>query len=51
MNLNGADTARYTNPDPNRGRFSLTEPTFIGLQAYSNYAYAAAFRNVRITVL
>ena len=51
VNLNGVDTARYTNPDPNRGRFSLTEPTFVGLQAYSNYAYAAAFRNVRITVL
>jgi hypothetical protein len=51
VNLNGVDTARYTNPDPNRGRFSPTEPTFIGFQAYSNYAYATAFRNARITVL
>jgi hypothetical protein len=51
VNLNGVDTARYTNPDPNRGRFSPTEPTFIGLQAYSNYAYVTAFRNARITVL
>jgi hypothetical protein len=51
VNLNGVDTCRYTNPDPNRGRFSPTEPTFIGLQAYSNYAYTTAFRNVRITVL
>src|SRR5215469_9825206 len=51
VNLNGVDTARYTNPDPNRGRFSPTEPTFAGLQAYSNYSYAVAFRNIRITVL
>ena len=51
VNLNGVDTARYTNPDPNRGRFSPAEPTFVGLQAYSNYAYTTAFRNVRITVL
>jgi Domain of Unknown Function (DUF1080)/GMC oxidoreductase len=51
VNLNGVDTARYTNPDPNRGRFSPAEPTFVGLQAYSNYAYATAFRNIRITVL
>jgi Domain of Unknown Function (DUF1080) len=51
VNLNGVDTCRYTNPDPNRGRFSAAEPTFIGLQAYSNYAYTTAFRNVRITVL
>src|SRR5258707_12444693 len=33
VNLNGVDTARYTNPDPNRGRFSPAEPTFVGLQA------------------
>jgi Domain of Unknown Function (DUF1080) len=51
VNLNGVDTCRYTNPDPNRGRFSLTEPTFVGLQAYSNYTYTTAFRNIRITVL
>jgi hypothetical protein len=51
VNLNGVDTARYTNPDPNRARFSPTEPTFVGLQAYSNYAYATAFRNVKITAL
>jgi hypothetical protein len=51
VNLNGVDTSRYTNPDPNRGRFSPTEPTFVGLQAYSNYGYTTAFRNMRITVL
>jgi hypothetical protein len=51
VNLNGVDTAQYTNPDPNRGRFSPTEATFIGLQAYSNYGFTVAFRNIRITVL
>jgi hypothetical protein len=51
VNLNGVDTARYTNTDPNRGRFSPTEPTFVGLQSYSNYGYTTAFRNIRITVL
>lgn len=60
--LNGANTAKYTIPDPavvhfpapydqNRGRFSTTEPTFVGLQSYSNYSYTTAFRNIRITVL
>ena len=49
--LNGTDTARYTNTDPNRGRFSAVEPTFIGLQSYSNYSYTTAFRNIRATVL
>ena len=29
VNLNGVDTAKYSNSDPNRGRFSNTEPTFI----------------------
>jgi hypothetical protein len=51
VSLNGVNTARYTNTDPNRGRFSAAEPTFIGLQSYSNYSYATAFRNIRITVL
>jgi len=51
VNLNGVDTCRYTNPDPNRGQFSLAEPTFVGLQSYSNYTYTTAFRNIRITVL
>src|SRR5262249_24773148 len=36
VNLNGVDTVRYTNTDPSRGRFSPTEPTFVGLQSYSN---------------
>ena len=49
VNLKGADTAKYTNPDPNRGRFSATEPTFIGLQSYSTFTNA--FRNIRVTVL
>jgi len=60
--LNGANTAKYTIPDPaavhfptpydqNRGRFPATEPTFIGLQSYSNYGYTTAFRNIRVTVL
>ncbi|ACL57223.1 protein of unknown function DUF1080 [Methylobacterium nodulans ORS 2060] len=51
VNLNGTATARYTNTDPARGRFSPVEPTFIGLQSYANYSYTTAFRNIRITVL
>jgi hypothetical protein len=51
VNLNGIDTARYTNTDPNRGRFSAVEPTFVGLQSYSNYSFTTAFRNIRVTVL
>jgi Domain of Unknown Function (DUF1080)/GMC oxidoreductase len=61
VKLNGADTARYTIPDPaavhfpppydpSRGRYPATEPTFIGLQSYSNYSYTTAFRNIRVTV-
>lgn len=34
-----------------RGQFSATEPTFIGLQSYSNYSFPTAFRNIRVTVL
>jgi len=51
VNLNGVNTAKYTNADPNRGRFSAAEPTFIGFQSYSNYSFTTAFRNIRITVL
>jgi len=51
VRLNGTDTAKYTNPDPNRGRFSATTPTFVGLQSYSNYSFTTAFRNIRATVL
>jgi hypothetical protein len=51
VNLNGVNTARYTNLDPNRGRFSPAEATFIGLQSYSNYSFTTAFRNIRATVL
>jgi hypothetical protein len=51
VNLNGVDTARYTNPDPNRGQFAPNEPTFVGLQSYSNYSFTTAFRNIRVTVL
>ena len=51
VQLNGSPTARYTNTDPNRGRFAAAEPTFIGLQSYSNYSFTTAFRNIRITVL
>jgi hypothetical protein len=43
VNLNAVDTAKYTNPDPNRGQFSPAQPTFIGLQSYSNYSYTTAF--------
>jgi hypothetical protein len=60
--LNGVNTAQYTIPDPavvhfpppydpNRGRFAASEPTFVGLQSYSNYSYTTAFRNIRVTVL
>ena len=51
VNLNGVDTAKYTNTDSARGRFSATVPTFVGLQAYSNYSFTTAFKNVKITVL
>jgi len=51
VNLNGTDTCKYTNSDPARGRFSPADPTFVGLQAYSNYSYTTAFRNIRVTVL
>lgn len=37
--LNGINTARYTDTDPNRGRFSAAEPTFVGLQSYSSYSF------------
>jgi hypothetical protein len=60
--LNGTNTAQHTIPDPaivhfpapydqSRGRFPATEPTFVGLQSYSNYSYTTAFRNIRVTVL
>jgi 3-keto-disaccharide hydrolase len=51
VNLNGVGTAKYTNTDQNRGRFSATEPTFVGLQSYSNYSFTTAFRNIRVTVV
>jgi len=51
VNLNGIDTAKYTNTDPKLGRFLPNEPTFVGLQSYSNYGFSAAFRNIRVTVL
>jgi len=51
VSLNGVATARYTNTDPNRGRFVAAQPTFVGLQSYSNYSFTTAFRNIRITVL
>jgi hypothetical protein len=51
VNLNGTDTAKFTNTDANRGRFSPTEPTFIGLQSYSNYSFTTAFRQIRVIVL
>jgi hypothetical protein len=51
VNLNGTDTARYTNTESGRGQFSATEPTFIGLQSYSNYSFTTAFRNLQVTVL
>jgi hypothetical protein len=60
--LNGTNTAQYSIPDPaalhfphpwdqHRGRYPATEPTFIGLQSYSNYSYTTAFRNIRVTAL
>jgi hypothetical protein len=62
VQLNGTNTAQYSIPDPgvvqfpppydsNRGRFSVTAPTYVGLQSYSNYSYTAAFKDVRVTVL
>src|SRR5207253_1049296 len=45
VNLNGANTARYTNTDPNRCRFSAAAPTFVGLQAYSTYSFTTSFPN------
>jgi Domain of Unknown Function (DUF1080)/GMC oxidoreductase len=51
VNLNGVDTARYTNPDANRGQFLPNQPTFVGLQSYSNFSFTTAFRNIRITAL
>ena len=51
VSLNGIPTAKYTNTYPNRGRFSAVEPTFIGLQSYSNYSFTTAFRNISVTVL
>jgi hypothetical protein len=51
VNLNGVPTAQYTNTDLNRGQFTANEPTFVGLQAYSNYAFTTAFRKIRVTVL
>ncbi len=46
-----AVTAKYTNPDPSRGRFSATMATCVGLQSYANYAFTTAFRNIRLTAL
>jgi hypothetical protein len=51
VNLNGVNTAKYTNTDADRGRFSAANPTYVGLQSYSNYSYTTAFRNIRVTVL
>ena len=51
VNLNGVDTAKYTNTDGARGRFSATEPTFVGLQSYSNYGLTTALRRNRAPVL
>src|ERR1700730_1627445 len=39
VKLKGTDTCKYTNTDPACGRFSGADPTFVGLQAYSNYSY------------
>jgi len=60
--LNGADTAKYTIPDPalaqfptpydkSRGRYPTSEPTFVGLQSYSDYSFTTAFRNITATAL
>jgi hypothetical protein len=51
VTLNGVDTARYTNPDPDRGRYRPDKPTFVGLQSYSDYSATTAFRDIRITAL
>ena len=51
VNLNGTDTAKHTNTQPARGQFSATQPTFVGLQSYSNYSFTAAFRNLQVMVL
>jgi hypothetical protein len=51
VNLDGTDTAKYTNTQPARGQFSATQPTIIGLQSYSNYSFTTAFRNLQVTVL
>ena len=51
VNLNGIDTARYTNAEPGRGQFSASDPSFVGLQSYSNYSFTTAFRNLQIAVL
>ena len=51
VNLNGTDTAKYTNTQSGRGQFSTSDPTFIGLQSYSNYSFTTAFRNLQVTVL
>ena len=51
VNLNGVDTAKYTNTDAARGRFSATEATFVGLQPYSNSGFTTAFPRIRATVL
>jgi hypothetical protein len=51
VSLNGTDTAKYTNTQSGRGQFSATDPTFIGLQSYSNYSFTTAFRNLQVTVL
>ena len=44
-------TARYTNPDPDRGQYRPDKPTFVGLQSYSDYSATTAFRDIRITAL
>lgn len=49
--VNGVASAKYTNADPARGRFLPGESTFVGLQAYSNYSFTTAFRNVQVTSL
>jgi hypothetical protein len=51
VELNGVRTCKYTNTDASPGQFSPTEPTFSGLQSYSNYSFPTAFRNIRVTVL
>ncbi len=51
VSLNGVDTARYTNPDPDRGRFRPDAATFVGLQSYSDRSATTAFRDIRVTAL